>query len=398
MPVPASAPRVPFAAPACAPAEAFGGPIPVMSVLARGLVEAGWAVDVVTTSLTTVRGPRTRRTRVEELGGATVRYVATPLSYRWMGITPTLPLWLERLPRPDVVHVFGFRDPVGSAAAAWCRLRGVPYVLEALGMFRPKLRKIGLKRGLDATVYRHVPAGAGALVAASARERHEYLAGGIEAERIVVRPNGFPPLSSAPPRTGALHSRIGAPAAAPIVLSIGRVAAGKGLELLADAIVSLPQAQLVIAGPDDGHGVGESLLSRARWSGAERRVHLLGPLSREDVALLYREADVLVLASEHESFGMVVAEAASAGLPAIVSDRCGVAELMGDGAALVVPYEGGPVREALARVLGDVELRSGLAERARAVAARWSWEHVTELQQQIYRDVLATARRPRTAS
>ena len=55
---------------------------------------------------------------------------------------------------------------------------------------------------------------------------------------------------------------------------------------------------------------------------------------------LYPQADVFVLASAGESFGMVAAEAAAAGTPVIVSDRCGVAEFFDDGEALVVPYEG----------------------------------------------------------
>ena len=83
------------------------------------------------------------------MDGATVHYLATPLRYRWMGITPTLPIALARLRRPDVVHVFGFRDPITTGTAAWCRIRRVPYVFEPLGMFEPRLRKVLLKRALD---------------------------------------------------------------------------------------------------------------------------------------------------------------------------------------------------------------------------------------------------------
>ena len=76
-----------------------------------------------------------------------------------MGITPTIPIALARLDRPDVVHVFGFRDPVTTGVAAWCRLAHMPYVFEPLGMFEPRLRKVVLKRALDATLYRGVARG-----------------------------------------------------------------------------------------------------------------------------------------------------------------------------------------------------------------------------------------------
>ncbi len=202
----------------------------MMRELATGLEEAGSVVDVVTTSLMSARGPRSLHTRTEVHEGSTIVYAATPLSYRWMGITPTVPLWLERRPRPDVVHVFGFRDPVSTMAAAWCRARGIPYVFEALGMFRPKLRKVGLKRALDASVFRHVPTGASRVMACSHIESAEYVAGGIAPQRIAVRPNGFPRITGAQP--GALRSQLGISVDVPLVLSVGRIASGKGLDLL----------------------------------------------------------------------------------------------------------------------------------------------------------------------
>ena len=80
--------------------------------LAGRLVGRGHRVDVLTTTLVDVAERPPRRTRVATVDGATVTYLATPLRYRWMGITPTLPAALRRVGRPDVAHVMGFRDPV----------------------------------------------------------------------------------------------------------------------------------------------------------------------------------------------------------------------------------------------------------------------------------------------
>src|SRR5919199_2895620 len=184
--------RILFAAPAWWPSRAFGGPVWAARELVRRLVERGHAVDVVTTTILDLHTRPSARSAVREVDGATVRYLATPLRYRWMGITPTLPLELARLPRPDVVHVYGFRDPVTTGTAAWCRLRGVPYVFEPLGMFRPRLRKVALKRALDATLYRGVANGAATVVAASERERDDVVACGVAPDRVHVRGNGFP--------------------------------------------------------------------------------------------------------------------------------------------------------------------------------------------------------------
>ena len=380
--------RILFAAPAYWPATAFGGPIDVMRELASGLVAASHRVDVLTTTIESIGARASPRGRVDDVDGARVRYLGAPLRYRWMGMTPGLPAALLRTPRPDVVHVFGFRDPLGTAVAAWCIARRIPFVFEGLGMFQPKLRKVALKRVLDATLFAHVPRRAAAIVAASHREEGEYVAAGLSVDRLVIRPNGFP-APHARPRTGALRRRAGLGLEVPLVLSVGRIAAGKGLDMLVEAVAAIDGAHLAVVGPDDGHGVAAELGRLAQRLGALDRVHLVGPLPREGVDAAYGDADVVVLASRHESFGMVAAEAASAGSPVVVTDRCGVAELLADGGALVVPYALEPLRAALSRVLADGELRRALGEGGRAVARRWSWARVVALQEQVYRDALS---------
>src|SRR6184192_3985209 len=111
--------RILFAAPAWAPSRAFGGPVVAAGELVRRLVSRGHEVDVVTTTILDLETRPGLRSSIRVVDGATVRYLATPLRYRWMGITPSLPFALARLHRPDVVHVFGFRDPVTTGVAAW---------------------------------------------------------------------------------------------------------------------------------------------------------------------------------------------------------------------------------------------------------------------------------------
>jgi glycosyltransferase involved in cell wall biosynthesis len=369
--------RILFAAPAWSPSRAFGGPVVAAGELVRRLVARGHDVDVITTTIVDLDRRPAARSSVGAVDGATVRYLGTPLRYRWMGITPTLPAALRRLPRPDVVHVFGFRDPVTTGTAAWCRLKRHPYVFEPLGMFEPRLRKVLLKRALDATLYRGVARGAAAVVVASVRERDAVVACGVPPERVHVRGNGFPePFDGS---DGDLRARLDIPAGAPLVLYVGRIAAGKGIEHVVDAAEQIPEAHVVIAGPDDRHGVP--------MHGA--RVHTV-PMTDDPPRALYPQADVFVLASEGESFGMVAAEAAAAGTPVIVSDRCGVAEFFEEGEALVVPYERDAVVDAIRRVLSDRALRKQLARGGVEAARRTSWDRVTDLQEQIYRDVLAS--------
>ena len=141
--------RIVFAAPAYWPATAFGGPVPVLRALARELTAlSGHRVDVVTTTLTADRraagAEQPARTR------STARPFATSArrsASAGSALRSSLARTLGTLPRPNVVHVFGYRDWVSTVTARWCRLNDVPYVFEPLGMFRPKLRKVALKFG-----------------------------------------------------------------------------------------------------------------------------------------------------------------------------------------------------------------------------------------------------------
>jgi glycosyltransferase involved in cell wall biosynthesis len=377
--------RILFAAPAWWPALAFGGPIPVTRELTKRLAAQGHDVSVVTTTLVDLHSRPSMQTRTETHGDVRVTYLSTPIRYRWMGITPSLPMALERSKRPDVVHVLGFRDAVSTGVAGWARLRRIPYVFEPLGMFEPRLRKVALKRALDATLYRGVAGGAAAVVVSSEREAGHVRDGGVKEDRVRVRGNGFPDPDSMPAGRDVLRGELGIPQGAAIALYVGRIASGKGIEHLLAAARELGDLHLVLVGPDDRHGA----IDAVRAAQATGRVHTLGATA-EPPLHLYAEASVLCLPSAGESFGMAAAEAAAAGTPVVVTDRCGIASFLREGEALVVPYSAPALAGALRRVLDDEELRRSLSAGGIAAARRNSWERVAAHQDEIYREAIAS--------
>ena len=376
--------RILLAIPAFWPAHAFGGPVVVARELVARLVRDGHEVDVVTTTLVDVGERPSPRTRVARVDGATVTYLATPLRYRWMGITPTLPLHLVRGRRPDVAHVMGFRDPVTTGVAGWCRVRRIPYLFEPVGMLRPRLRKVRLKRAFDATIARGVAGGARLVVVSSEREREDAVACGVDPGRIRVRGNAFP---SPPPPSGVDPLAGVVPDGAPVVLYVGRIAAEKGVEHLLEAARRVPAAHVVLAGPDDRHGTMDAVRAALVDPATHGRVHVLPPTPGPPYDL-YRRASVFVLASGGENFGLVAAEAAAAGTPVIVSDRTGVASAFEDGEALVVPFDPDATIAAVERVLGDDALRERLSAGALTAATRRTWDHVAAEQIAIYREAI----------
>jgi glycosyltransferase involved in cell wall biosynthesis len=360
-----------------------------VKALAEALVRQGHEVEVVTTSLRTIRSaPAARiRSRTEEIGGVRVHYLATPLRYRWMGITPTLPWRLSRGRRPDVVHLFGYRDVVTTVTSWWARRTGVPYLLEPLGMYVPRYRNLPLKHAFDRLIGHPVAHHAALVVAVSGWELGHLVEAGIAPDRAKVRPNGFPAPSERG-QTNALRGRIGVNAEVPVVLSVGRIGFEKGLDLLLRAVSDLPGVHLAVIGPDGGDGTLQRLIALSDELALGDRVHFLGPSDENGLGATYGDADVFVLASRNESFGMVAAEAMACGVPTVVTDHCGVAETLGE-SALVVPCTVEGIREAIAQLLSTPELRARLAAAGPAIAQANSWDAMVARQVELYRQVLA---------
>jgi glycosyltransferase involved in cell wall biosynthesis len=173
------------------------------------------------------------------------------------------------------------------------------------------------------------------------------------------------------------------------VLFVGHNWLRKGLPTLAKAIARDEDDRLVlvVAGMGDKQArseISEQLGTRVRFVGTWARM-----------AELYAAADVLVLPTLHEPFGLPVLEAMACGLPVIVSRSAGVAELIThgiDGLLLSDPRDPAEVAQLLRRLLVDSLLRQTLAANARHRAQQFSWDALAADFEAIADDA---ARRPR---
>jgi glycosyltransferase involved in cell wall biosynthesis len=149
----------------------------------------------------------------------------------------------------------------------------------------------------------------------------------------------------------------------------------KGIDRVVQAATPLLRERgalrLVLAGRGrDAAGVREL----ARASGVRIEVEEnIGPERRGE---LFAGAIAALMPSRFEGFGMVAAEALAAGVPAIVSDRDSLPEVVGDAALLVDPERPDAITNALRRVVDDAELRTRLSAAGRRAARRYSWDTV----------------------
>jgi glycosyltransferase involved in cell wall biosynthesis len=156
------------------------------------------------------------------------------------------------------------------------------------------------------------------------------------------------------------------------LLCVGAVVPHKGHDLLLDALLDVPSPpwRCTVVGPlDRDPPFVERLRQKAADSGLADRICFAGPRAGEELRRQYRAADVLVLPSRLEAYGMVVTEGLAVGLPVVAAAVGGVPEALGrttDGppGLLVPPDDASALREALGSWLRD----AGLRERLRRAA------------------------------
>ena len=183
------------------------------------------------------------------------------------------------------------------------------------------------------------------------------------------------------------------------LLCVGSVIPGKGHDVLLDALATITDLSwqcLCIGRLDGDPAFTEVVRRRVQNDGLGGRVRLSGPCTGAELDRSYAAADLLVLASRGETYGMVVTEALARGLPVVATEVGGVPEALGHGASgtrpglLVPPGDPAALAAALRAWLGDADLR--LAWRGAARERRASlrgWPTTTSL----LADVLARAAR-----
>ena len=216
---------------------------------------------------------------------------------------------------------------------------------------------------------------------------------GVEEAKVSVIPNGIDPEDLVAPDAAELK-RLRAEFAAPdekLVLLIGRLVYEKGFQLALEAmprvIERLPRTRFLVA----GSGTHEAELRRqAEEAGLMEHGTFLGWIGDDVLHSLYRIADVCVVPSIYEPFGLVAHESMASGCPCIVADTGGLRE--------VVPHDEAGLRfrsrdpDALAekaiRVLADDELGRRLVQDGYRHIRRFDWADVAEQTAAVYRDVL----------
>lgn len=170
------------------------------------------------------------------------------------------------------------------------------------------------------------------------------------------------------------------------ILFVGNTKPHKGLRDLLRAFKSIipvfPEVELVFVGGLLSHDRHlESIAGQSEFSG---KIRALGSLGDEDLVLAYNAAEMLVLPSLYEGFGLPALEAMACGIPVIVSNAGSLPEIVGDAAIVCERGNYGSLAEAMTSLLRDSQLKNNLIELGKKHVVKFSWRLTAEKTMNVY--------------
>lgn len=302
-----------------------------------------------------------------------------------------IPMLAKKITTFDIVHLYEFRTFQNIVVHHYALKHRVPYVLQAHGSLATFSQKERLKRAFDKLWGYGLLRDAARVIASTKIEAQQCRSMGVAEDRIEIIPNGID-LSEFNdlPEKGEFKKQYNLDDNQRIVLFLARIAKIKGTDFLVrafnDLSKTLNNVKLVIAGPDDGYL--SSLKALVADLGIDDKVLFTGPLYGREKLKAYVDADVYVLPSVHETFGITVLEACACGTPIIVTENCGIADVINNRAGLVVAYGTDQLQAALLKMLSDDALRMRFgANGKQLVYEEFNWDKVAEQMEGVYERV-----------
>jgi D-inositol-3-phosphate glycosyltransferase len=217
------------------------------------------------------------------------------------------------------------------------------------------------------------------LILASTTEEADQLVHlyGADADRVEILPPGVDHRVFFPGSKEAARAALGHPGTR-VLLFVGRIQPLKGLDLAARTTAEIDDATLwVVGGPSgpDGESDVANVQRLAEELGIAERVVFLSPQPHHQLADYYRAADVCLVPSLTESFGLVALEAAACGTPVVASAVGGLRSIVVDGWTGFLVEDRDPLDWAtpVTLLLDDADLATDMGTRAAAHSMQWSW-------------------------
>ncbi len=309
----------------------YGGPSQMVLGLAPALVKEGVEVTILTTDSNGDTGqipldvPLNRP--IKQDGYEIIYFRCAP--FRRYKFSLDLLKWLKRHGQEfDIAHIHALFSPISSAAAIVCRQQKLPYILRPLGTLDPAdlRKKKQLKQIYTAIIEHQNLEGAAAIHFTSEQEAKISERFGVSTPDLVIPLGVKQEGVTKKEKRNITRQQFNIADDIPLVLFMSRIDPKKGLDLLIPALEKLLgigyKFHFILAGtnPQDPD-YEQKIKSQIQNSPLRSHTTITGFVTGELKASLLQAADLFVLPSYYENFGIAVAEAMLAGIPVVISDQ-----------------------------------------------------------------------------
>lgn len=371
--------------------EGTEGPTSVAKGMCAGLTRRGHDVTLMATG-SEVAAP--------DPGASGYELRRFPVSLAPLSVSFGMARALRSIQRYDIVHLHMLYRFPQAFAAYMARRHGVPYCMQPHGCLDPVVY-LKPERRTAKRLYEHLFENrnlgeAAGLIFTTKGEREAARSLGLETPSYIV-PVGVSVADYAGTGDGAAFRKQHRLQDKKLVLWMGRLVPVKRLDLLLSAFASIASNRsdvlLVLAGPDP-EGFGREVRQLVERAELSHRVLFTGNLSGQRKHDAFDAADVFVLPSQTENFGIVALEALATGCPVILSEGVKIwPDVVAANAGLATRHVVSELSAALQRLLDDGDERRRMGTAAKEFARRFEWPNVIDRLEDSYGAMIDRARK-----
>ncbi|MEC4983551.1 MAG: hormogonium polysaccharide biosynthesis glycosyltransferase HpsP [Oscillatoria sp. PMC 1068.18] len=377
----------------------YGGPSQMVLGLAKALAAEGIDVTLLTTNSNGDAGQLPLdvplQQPISQEGYEIIYFRCSP--FRRYKFSVDLLRWLAKNANAyDIAHIHALFSPISTAAATVARMKKLPYLMRPLGTLDPAdlQKKRQLKKIYGNLLEKPNLANAAGVHFTSEQEREISERFGAKTRDLVI-PLGVE-LADNLPELGTTRNQLGIAAEKVLVLYMSRLDPKKGLDLLIPALEKLltegVDFHFVLAGgnpqnPDYERKIGDQI----KGSKLANLTTITGFVTGETKLGLLQDADLFVLPSYYENFGIAVAEAMGAGTPVVISDQVHIwREVEEAEAGWVTKCEVESLTNTLICAIEKADLRRERGIKAKnLVMEKYSWDAIARQLITAYEEILA---------
>lgn len=385
-----------------------GSPFHVYKI-SKELIRLGHEVTVLTTMSMhnkDIRGFSTSRPftlkstspalpKFELMDGIKV-YRFKPVFQFWMHMSnPSMFIFLlKHIHKYDLVHGHVYMGAESNMGAKVCRLRNIPFIFTAHDILSTHSGAINFLKGLyDKTDGEFTLNTAKKLIALTPENKKQYESLGIPEDKIKIIPNGvdyekFDNLT----KSKKILKSIGSPDK--VVLFVARLVKYKGAQYIIRAIPNIisdySDTKIIFIGEDQGYKKG--LVELARDLDVFDKCVFTEKVDEEELLKYYSIADVFILPSTGEGFGLVALEAIVSGIPVILADVGGLKHILSEIGGYPIDMRKNipeQIVENVKHVFSDTDAKMEVAKQKEVIKRDYTWKRVAEMTERIYKEVIS---------